>query len=105
MIVTSASLKPLVLFYLIQQHRIHNALVFTKSTESTVRLLHLFKYFFQATRGPMAIDEDPTVKAEAFSSDLAPAQRTAVLERFKKREVDLCVVYHLFAHRVIEAKA
>lgn len=94
MVVTSAPFKPLVLFYLIREYQIRNALVFTKSTESTVRLLHLFQYFFQATSGSMEVDDDranKSVKVEAFSSDLAPAQRTAVLERFKRQEVDVCV--------------
>jgi len=94
MVITSASLKPLVLFYLIQENQIRNALVFTKSTESTIRLLHLFEYFSRATNDSMEVVDDRTakpVKAEAFSSDLAAAQRTAVLERFKRQEVDVCV--------------
>jgi ATP-dependent RNA helicase DDX51/DBP6 len=96
MVVTSTSLKPLVLFHLVQEHQIRNALVFTKSTESTIRLLHLFKFFFQMASGSMEVDEDraaATVRAEAFSSDLAPTQRTAVLERFKRQEVDVFVTY------------
>ena len=96
MVITSAPLKPLVLFYLIQKNRIGKALVFTKSTESTVRLLHLFEYFSQATNGSMEVDDDRTakpIKAEAFSSDLSPAQRTAVLERFKRQELDVCVSF------------
>jgi len=100
MVVTSASLKPLVLFYLIQEHRIRDVLVFTKSTESTVRLLHLLQCFFQATSGSTVIgDDQPSkcVKAEAFSSELAPAQRTAVLERFKRQEVDVCVTLRLYS--------
>jgi ATP-dependent RNA helicase DDX51/DBP6 len=108
MVITSASLKPLVLFYLIQEKKIGNALVFTKSTESTVRLLHLFEYFFRATNDSMEVDDDRTaksVKAEAFSSDLAPAQRTAVLERFKRQEVGVCVTFWPCSHRVIETKA
>ena len=94
MVITSASLKPLVLFYLIHENGIRNALVFTKSTESTLRLLHLFEYFYQATRDSTKVGDGwaaKSVKAEAFSSDLAPAQRTAVLERFKRQEVDVYV--------------
>jgi len=108
MVITSAPLKPLVLFYLIQENRISNALIFTKSTESTVRLLHLFQYFFRETNDTMEVDDYRTaksVKAEAFSSDLAPAQRTAVLERFKRQEVDMCVTLWPCSHRVIETKA
>jgi len=101
MVITSASLKPLVLFYLIQEHRIRNVLVFTKSTESTVRLLHLFEYFFHASSGSMEADNDQiakSVRAEAFSSDLAPVQRTAALERFKRQEVDVCVTLWSYSH-------
>ncbi len=86
MVITSASLKPLVLFYLIHENRIRNAL---KSTESTVRLLHLFEYFSRATHDSTEVGDDwaaKSVKAEAFSSDLAPTQRTAVLEGSKDRK-------------------
>ena len=108
MVITSAPLKPLVLFYLIHEKQIRNALVFTKSTESTVRLLHLFEYFFRATRDSTEVEGDrtaPSVKAEAVSSDLAPAQRTSALERFKRQEVDVCVTLWPFSHWVIETKA
>ena len=108
MVITSAPLKPLVLFYLIQKNRIENALVFTKSTESTVRLLHLFEYFSRATNDSMEVGDDRTaksIKAEAFSSDLAPAQRTVVLERFKRQEVDVCVTFWPCFHRAVETKA
>lgn len=108
MVITSAPLKPLVLFYLIHKNRIRSALVFTKSTESTVRLLHLFQYFFRATRDATEVEDDRTAisfKAEAISSDLAPSQRTAALERFKKQEVDVCVTLWPCSHWVIETKA
>lgn len=108
MVITSAPLKPLVLFYLVHENRIRNALVFTKSTESTVRLLHLFEYFFRETHDSTGVEDDRTatsVKAEAVSSDLALAQRTAVLERFKRQEVDVCVTLWSCSHWVIETKA
>ncbi len=57
-------------------------------------LLHLFEYLSQATHDSTEVGDDwaaKSVKAEAFSSDLAPAQRTAVLERFKRQEVDVFV--------------
>lgn len=107
MVITSASLKPLVLFYLIQEYRIRNVLVFTKSTESTARLLHLFEYFFHVTGGSMKVDDDQiakSVKAEAFSSDLAPVQRSATLERFKRQEVGVCVTLWSYSHRVVETE-
>ena len=108
MVITSASLKPLVLFYLIQEQRIRNVLVFTKSTESTIRLLHLFEYFFHARRGSTGADDDYTaksVKAEAFSSDLAPVQRMATLERFKRQEVSACVNLWSYSHQLLKRKA
>lgn len=108
MVITSASLKPLVLFYLIHKRQIRNILVFTKSTESTVRLLHLFEYFFHVTAdSSMEADDDQiakSVKAEAFSSDLAPVQRSATLERFKRQEVDVCVTLWSYSHRVVETQ-
>ena len=108
MVITSASLKPLILFYLIHKNRIRNALVFTKSTESTARLLHLFEYFSRASHDSTEVGDDlaaKSVKAEAFSSDLAPTQRTAVLERLKRQEVDVCVTLSPCSNWLIETKA
>ena len=108
MVITSASLKPLVLFYLIHENRVRNALVFTKSTESTVRLLQLFEYFFRASHDSREVGGDwaaKSVKAEAFSSDLAPTQRTAVLGRFKTQEGNVCVTLSPCSNRFIETEA
>ena len=81
-------------FYLIHENRIRNALVFTKSTESTVRLLRLFEYFSRATYDSTEVGDDwaaKSVKADAFSIDLAPYQRTAALDSFKRQEVGVYV--------------
>ncbi|TFY55761.1 hypothetical protein EVG20_g9201 [Dentipellis fragilis] len=51
MIVCESSQKPLVLFHLVQTHGVRNALVFTKSAESTQRLVRLFEFFERARDG------------------------------------------------------
>jgi len=64
--------------------------------------------YTRVTNDSMEVVDDQTakpVKAEAFSSDLAAAQRIAVLERFKGQEVDVCVTSLPCSHRVIERKA
>ena len=91
MVVCDSSQKPLVLFHLVHSIGIANALVFTKSAESTLRLVRLFK-FFETARS--AGDESETqhekpVVVEAYSSDLSPSERKSILERFKAREIDM----------------
>ncbi|CAG8616479.1 15105_t:CDS:2, partial [Acaulospora colombiana] len=70
---------------------VSNALVFTKSTESTSRLMRLLEYFErERSRGSTDGSEAKApLKAEAFSSDLPPAQRKSILERFKRKEIDM----------------
>lgn len=83
--------KPLLLFHLVHERDVKNALVFTKSAESTSRLMRLFQYFedAQAADASRTDSGERPLKAEAFSSDLTPLQRKAVLENFKSRKVDL----------------
>jgi ATP-dependent RNA helicase DDX51/DBP6 len=91
MCVCDSNQKPLLLFYLVHGRDVKNALVFTKSAESTSRLMRLFQYFEDA-RAADASKKDSgqgALKAEAFSSDLTPLQRKVVLENFKSRKVDL----------------
>ncbi|KAL0065260.1 ATP-dependent RNA helicase dbp6 [Marasmius tenuissimus] len=45
MVICETAKKPLVLFHLVHQYHISNALIFTKSAESTARLVHLFDFF------------------------------------------------------------
>ena len=89
-----SSQKPLLLFYLVYKRDVKNALVFTKSVESTSRLMHLLHYFENAyaagTSGTGSTYK--SLKAEAFSSDLTPSQRKTVLENFKSQKVDLWVI-------------
>jgi ATP-dependent RNA helicase DDX51/DBP6 len=80
--------KPLMLFNLIHSHSVINALVFTKSAESTFRLVRLLELFEKArlSEGPNA---RKAVIVRAYSSDLSPSERKNLLQQFKNSEVDL----------------
>lgn len=88
-----SSQKPLLLFHLIHKSNIANALVFTKSAESTSRLMRLLHYFEAARVANVSSQgsQRKPLKAEAFSSDLTPSQRRAVLDSFKSQQVDLLI--------------
>lgn len=91
MYVCEPSQKPLLLFHLMSKRNVTNALIFTKSAESTSRLMRLLQYFEEARiTGTSGSTEKPK-KAEAFSSDLTPSQRKAVLDSFKSQNADLYV--------------
>ena len=102
MLICDTSQKPLMLLYLIHMRGVTNALVFTKSAESTARLVKLIQAFEQSLMSSM--DADPTsditgarrdtVVAEAYSSDLGASQRKVILDRFKSAEVGMCVGFH-----------
>ncbi|OCB89939.1 DEAD-domain-containing protein [Sanghuangporus baumii] len=98
-ITTSTSRKPLMLFHLVHKRNVTNALVFTKSAESTARLVKLFEYFEEAYFGSLEIQhtERRRIIAQAYSSDLPPGERKNILERFKKQETDILVCSDLVA--------
>ncbi|KAG8748237.1 ATP-dependent RNA helicase dbp6 [Ceratobasidium sp. 414] len=79
--------KPLVLFHLVHTHGVQNALVFTKSAESTARLVQLFE-FFEAARGGEETSVKPVVM-RAYSSDLGGAEKKNVIDRFRQGRIDL----------------
>ncbi|KAG8783283.1 ATP-dependent RNA helicase dbp6 [Ceratobasidium sp. 428] len=87
MCVCSPAQKPLVFFHLIHTHDVRNALVFTKSAESTARLVQLFG-FFEAARGAKEKSLKPVVM-QAYSSDLSGTERKNVIERFRQGGIDL----------------
>ncbi|KIY64567.1 DEAD-domain-containing protein, partial [Cylindrobasidium torrendii FP15055 ss-10] len=95
MIVVNASEKPLVFFWLIHNKGVRNALVFTKSAESTSRLVQLLR-FFGDCRGNI---EDQVV-VHAYSSDLSPSDRKMVLEKFKKQEINILVASDLISRGI-----
>jgi ATP-dependent RNA helicase DDX51/DBP6 len=92
MIVCDSSQKPLVLFHLVHSVGITNALVFTKSAESTLRLVRLFE-FFEAARstgqGNDATQHKKPVVVQDYSSDLSPSERKLVLGKFKAQKIDM----------------
>ena len=85
MIVCTSFQKPLILFYLAHRHGITNALVFTKSTESTARLVKLFECF------EIALGALGGRVACAYSSDLSAEERKTILERFKSQDITMSV--------------
>lgn len=82
--------KPLMLFHMVHARGVTNALVFTKSAESATRLVRLFEFFEGALRAADA-SKKPVV-ARAYSSDLAPGERKAILEQFRNQEINMYVV-------------
>lgn len=83
--------KPLVFFYLIHTHGVTNALVFTKSTESTTRLVRLFD-FFEKSRASASQNSAVPIVVRAYSSDLAAGERKSILDKFKTQEIQMCVL-------------
>lgn len=80
------------LFHLVHSRDIEHALVFTKSAESTTRLLRLFDFFEEAQRTTERKDGNSREKvACAYSSDLSGPERKQILDRFKRGEIDMYV--------------
>ncbi|KDN48629.1 hypothetical protein RSAG8_02616, partial [Rhizoctonia solani AG-8 WAC10335] len=98
MCVCSPADKPLILFHLVHTHGVRNALIFTKSAESTTRLVQLFE-FFEAARNKDS-GETKSVTMQAYSSDLSTQERKSVIERFKEGRIDLLVCSDLVARGV-----
>lgn len=84
MAVVSPADKPLHLLSLLytRETPLRRALVFTKSVESSGRLLKLLQFFAAQWPGQ-------PVRAEEYSSDLTPHLRARVLARFKRGEIDV----------------
>ncbi|SRR6266702_209834 len=97
MIVCDSSQKPLILFHLVHTVGVTNALVFTKSAESTQRLVQLFE-FFEAARSDSqgdAAQNRKSVVVRAYSSDLSAFERKSILEKFKAQEIEMFASRHL----------
>ena len=84
-LVCESSQKPLHLFHLVHELGVRNALVFTKSAESTTRLVKLFE-FFESSR---LTSSTSVISACAYSSDLPANERKAILEKFKNEELQM----------------
>lgn len=91
MIVCDSSQKPLMLFHLVHSVGITNALVFTKSAESTLRLARLFEFFESArlTGQGNATQYKKPVVVQDYSSDLSAPERKSVLGKFRTQEIDM----------------
>ncbi len=93
MVVCDSSQKPLILFHLVHSVGVTNALVFTKSAESALRLVRLFE-FFEAARSDNQRDATQIrrpVVVRAYSSDLGTSERKSILEKFKAQEIEMFV--------------
>jgi len=84
MVISSSLQKPLTFFHLVHSHQVNNALVFTKSAESTTRLVRLFEMFESARAGHLGVNP---LAIRAYSSDLPPNERKTILEQFKNQKV------------------
>lgn len=91
MIVCESIDKPLVLFYLLHHRAVTNALIFTKSAESTTRLMHLFEFFEKSWAAAAAEEEGARqpVIAQAYSSDHTTAERKSILDKFKGAKISV----------------
>ncbi|KAK0204766.1 DEAD-domain-containing protein [Desarmillaria ectypa] len=99
MIVCESSQKPLHFFYLVHAHDVLNCLVFTKSAESTTRLVRLFEYFEQSRANGHNGSYKPII-IRPYSSDLGAADRKAVLEKFKAQEIQILVCSDLISRGI-----
>ncbi|KAH9945257.1 DEAD-domain-containing protein [Epithele typhae] len=97
MVVCNSATKPLMLFHLVHSRDVINALVFTKSAESTTRLVRLFGFFEEEMRKGK---ESCAVVARAYSSDLAPVERKSILEQFKDQKIHILVCSDLISRGI-----
>ncbi|KAF8640308.1 hypothetical protein AX16_010203 [Volvariella volvacea WC 439] len=117
MIICEPSQKPLVFFHLVLSHQVINALVFTKSAESTSRLVKLFEFFERARLAGAAssanqkngqgedMDVDtlgPTkqIVVRSYSSDLSASERKSILDKFKAQEIQILVCSDLISRGI-----
>ncbi|RXW21754.1 hypothetical protein EST38_g4090 [Candolleomyces aberdarensis] len=96
MIVTDSMKKPLIMFHLVHSHNVTNALVFTKSAESTTRLLRLFE-FFEEARTATGQKQSTSIIAKAYSSDLGFQERKTILEDFKAQKINILICSDLIS--------
>lgn len=93
MIVCDSLQKSLMFFHLVHPIGITNALAFTKSAESTLRLARLFEFFevtLSAGQGRDTTQYKRVVKRvvmQDYSSDLNPPECRLVLRKFKVQKI------------------
>lgn len=79
----------MMLFHLVHSHKVTNALVFTKSAESTTRLVRLFEFFEAARAKSNTYSTTSSIVVRAYSSDLSTGERKTILEKFRAQEIQL----------------
>jgi ATP-dependent RNA helicase DDX51/DBP6 len=97
MIITDSLKKPLMIFHLVHAHNVTNALVFTKSAESTTRLLRLFQFFEEARIAAAGDASTEPIVAKVYSSDLGNQERRAILEDFKDQKINILICSDLIS--------
>ncbi|KAI5481190.1 ATP-dependent DNA helicase [Pseudohyphozyma bogoriensis] len=99
MIFSPSSHKPLYLFHLLHTLSLSSALCFTKSVEAATRLHKLVEFFEEerAANGPAGAK---SVVVKTYSSDLAPSERTKILNSFKKGEIQMLICSDLISRGI-----
>ncbi|CAI2165654.1 6375_t:CDS:10 [Funneliformis geosporum] len=103
MIVTSSSMKPLIVLHLLHNLHIKSALCFTKSVDSAHRLAKLIQLFENSNfkesiqeNDNMIISTGSIIAAE-YSSDLTKDERKNILNKFKRGDIRLLICSDLIA--------
>jgi ATP-dependent RNA helicase DDX51/DBP6 len=96
MMICESSQKPLVLFHLVHSRNVRHALVFTKSADSTTRLVQLFELFEQARLRDVGENDYQPLSVRAYSSDLAAGERKSILDKFKAQEIQMYFLFLVF---------
>lgn len=96
MYVVPGHAKPLVLLHLLYTLSLRRVLCFTKSVEASNRLVQLLSFFADEH----ASGHKARVEAANYSSDLSPAKRREVVERFVKGDVGVLVCSDLVARGI-----
>ncbi|CAA7267090.1 unnamed protein product [Cyclocybe aegerita] len=94
MVIMEPNLKPLVFFHLVHTRGITSALVFTKSAESTTRLVRLFEFFETVRCENLSVTP---FAMRAYSSDLPANERKMILEQFKSQRIQILVCSDLIS--------
>ncbi|KAH0585414.1 hypothetical protein H2248_008654 [Termitomyces sp. 'cryptogamus'] len=100
MIVCESSQKPLIFFHLVHSHQVTNGLVFTKSAESTSRLVQLFGFFEKARAQSAVAGTIKETVLRAYSSDLPASERKIILENFKAHKIQILVCSDLISRGI-----
>ncbi|KAJ3515891.1 hypothetical protein NLJ89_g1478 [Agrocybe chaxingu] len=97
MVIMEPNLKPLIFFHLVHTRDITSALVFTKSADSTTRLVRLFEFFETARCENLSVTP---FAMRAYSSDLPDNERKMILEQFKSQKIQILVCSDLISRGV-----